>query len=81
MLTCFGGLYHHFVKFKPDKPIISCISAPPAIWDKEINLLESTGVLANHPTPERAAQALVNLVKYRDMQFDIKTGGKELSFI
>ncbi len=76
-----GELYHHFVKFKPDKPIISCISAPPAIWDKEINLLESTGVLANHPTPERAAQALVNLVKYRDMQFDIKTGGKELSFI
>ncbi len=63
------GLYHHFVKFKPDKPIISCISAPPAIWDKEINLLESTGVLANYPTPERAARALVNLVKYRDIQF------------
>ena len=63
------GLYNHLVKFKPGKPIISCIAAPPEIWDKGINLLESEGVLVNYPSPERAARVLVNLVKYRDIQF------------
>jgi len=56
-------LYNQLVKLKPGKPIISCIAAPPEIWDKEINLLESEGILVNYPTPERAAQVLVNLVK------------------
>jgi len=60
-------LYNQLVKIKPVKPIISCIAAPPEIWDKEINLLESEGVLVNYPTPERAARVLVNLVKYRDI--------------
>ncbi len=61
------GLYEQFVKFKPIKPIISCIAAPPGIWDKEIAQLESAGVLVNYPTPERAAHVLANLAEYRAM--------------
>ena len=62
-----GELYNQLIKFKHGKPIISCIAAPPEIWDKEIYLLESTGILSNYPTPEQAAQVLVNLVKYQVM--------------
>lgn len=71
-----GGLYDQFIKFKPGKPIISCIAAPPEIWDKQIHLLESAGVLVNYPTPERAALVLANLVKYRGIQFKARQNVK-----
>lgn len=58
------GLYDQFVKFKPIKPIVSCIAAPPGIWDKEIGRLENAGILVNYPTPERAALVLANLAEY-----------------
>ncbi len=53
---------------KPTKPIISCILAPPGIWDESIRKLEESGSLVNYPTPERAAMTLANLVKYRSLQ-------------
>lgn len=58
---------------KPTKPIISCILAPPGVWDKGIRKLEESGSLVNYPTPERAAEVLANLVKYRSLQLRSKS--------
>ncbi|OQY03974.1 MAG: hypothetical protein B6I22_10480 [Desulfobacteraceae bacterium 4572_123] len=69
-------LSEFLAKFKQSKPIISCILAPPGVWDDDIRRLEEAGVLVNYPTPEQAARALANLVKYRSIQFDIKTDAK-----
>jgi len=60
-------------EFKKSKPIISCILAPPGVWDDDIRHLEESGALVNYPTPEQAAMALANLVKYRSIQFGLKT--------
>ena len=49
------------------KPVICCISAPKGIWDEEIKRLEASGI-PNFPTPERAAKALSNLVRYRKLR-------------
>lgn len=49
------------------KPIITCLSAPPGIWDQYIKRYEQAGILVNFPTPERAARAIVNLNRYRNL--------------
>ena len=46
------------------KPLISCIVSPAGIWDGQIRDLEQSGALVNFPTPERAAEAMVNLWRY-----------------
>ena len=58
------GISDLFRKWKQKKPVISCILAPPGIWDKQIRDLEEAGALMNYPTPERAAQAMVALWRY-----------------
>ena len=45
------------------KPVVSCLLAPPGIWDDEVRDLEGRGALVNFPTPERAARALGALVR------------------
>jgi hypothetical protein len=50
------------------KPLISCILAPPGIWDDQVKDLELSGALVNYPTPERAAKVMANLWKYGKMQ-------------
>ncbi|HUT70885.1 MAG TPA: CoA-binding protein [Desulfatiglandales bacterium] len=52
---------------KQEKPIITCLSAPPGIWDEYIRRYEEAGILVNFPTPERAAGVMVNLNRYRDL--------------
>ena len=52
---------------KQEKPIITCLSAPPGIWDEHIKRYEDAGSLANFPTPERAARVMVNLNRYREL--------------
>jgi acyl-CoA synthetase (NDP forming) len=49
------------------KPIITCLSAPPGIWDKYIKRYEQAGILVNFPTPERAAGVMINLHRYRNL--------------
>jgi acyl-CoA synthetase (NDP forming) len=44
------------------KPIISCFPSPPGVWLEEKREFERSGV-ALYPTPERAAKAMVGLVK------------------
>jgi len=44
------------------KPIISCFPSPTGVWVEEKRELEDSGVVL-YPTPERAAKALVGLVK------------------
>ena len=50
------------------KPVVSCILAPPGIWDDQIEDLESTGALVNYATPERAASVMADLWEYAVMQ-------------
>jgi acyl-CoA synthetase (NDP forming) len=50
---------------EPRKPLITCLSAPPGIWDEHIERYEDARVLVNYSTPERAAEAMVNLNRYR----------------
>lgn len=57
-------LSEFLTEFKQNKSIISCILAPPGVWDDDIRHLEESCVLVNYPTPEQAARALANLVKY-----------------
>ncbi|MBW1781756.1 MAG: CoA-binding protein [Deltaproteobacteria bacterium] len=53
--------------WKQRKPLFSCIVSPPGIWDDQISDLETSGALINFPTPERAAQAMVNLWRYQKL--------------
>ena len=46
----------------PKKPVISCFPSPPGVWVEEKHDFEESGV-AFFPTPERAAKAMVALVK------------------
>lgn len=58
-------LSNSLLRLERRKPIICCISAPEGVWEEEIQRLEALGI-PNFPTPERAAMALVNLVRYRE---------------
>jgi acyl-CoA synthetase (NDP forming) len=58
------GLSFLLEKGKPQKPLITCLSAPPGIWDEHIERYEDAGILVNFPTPERAAAVMVNLNRY-----------------
>ena len=62
------GISSFLMDRKQKKPFITCISAPPGIWDDEIRRLEESGAMVNYPTPERAARAMVNLWGYKKLQ-------------
>ncbi len=62
------GISNFIMGWRQKKPFITCISAPPGIWEEEIRRLEDSGSLVNFSTPERAAKAMVNLWKYRKLQ-------------
>ena len=62
------GISNFIMDWRQKKPFITCISAPPGIWDDEIRRLEESGAMANYPTPERAARAMVNLWGYKKLQ-------------
>jgi len=65
--SAVGTLAESLLQMERKKPVICCISAPDGIWDEEINRLEHSGI-PNYPTPERAAKALANLVKYKKLK-------------
>jgi len=62
-----GTLADLLLQSSEKKPVICCISAPNGIWDEEIKKLEASGI-PNYPTPERAAKALANLVRYKRLK-------------
>ena len=62
------GISNFIMDWRQKKPFITCISAPPGIWDDEIRCLEESGAMVNYPTPERAARAMVNLWKYKKLK-------------
>jgi acetate---CoA ligase (ADP-forming) len=62
-----GILSEFLLERRRDKPILSCFSAPGAIWENEIKRLEQSGI-PNYPTPERAARSLVNLIKFKKLK-------------
>ena len=49
------------------KPLTTCLSAPPGIWDEQIKQFEEANILVNFPTPERATRVMVNLNRYRNL--------------
>ncbi len=49
---------------KINKPVITCFNAPQYLWKEAIHNGEENRVIANFPTPERAARAMVNLFRY-----------------
>jgi len=59
-----GGITDLLKAWGQQKPLISCILAPPGIWDDQVKDLELSGALVNYPTPERAAKVMANLWKY-----------------
>jgi acyl-CoA synthetase (NDP forming) len=61
-----GILSDLLLQRKWTKTVICCISAPAGIWDEEIKRLEGSGI-PNYPSPERAAKALANLVRYKKL--------------
>ncbi len=60
------GLSEVLKNWGAKKPILCCLSSPGEIWDGEIRSLEEEGV-PNYPTPERAARALGNLLRYQKL--------------
>lgn len=56
-----SGLSDFLIDYGQRKPVISCILAPPGVWDARIRHLEDEGGLVNYTTPEAAALAMVNL--------------------
>ncbi len=65
--SAVGTLANSLLQIERKKPILCCISAPEGIWDEDIRRLERAGI-PNYPTPERAAQTLVNLVRYKKLK-------------
>ncbi len=64
-----GMLANSLLQMEREKPILCCISAPEGIWDEDIRRLEQSGI-PNYPTPERAAKALANLVRYKKLKHE-----------
>ena len=62
-----SGLAEALRRWKQRKPIVTCLVAPPGVWDEQVTALENAGALTNLPTPERAAKAMAGLWKYREM--------------
>ncbi|MBM4324736.1 MAG: hypothetical protein FJ115_14340 [Deltaproteobacteria bacterium] len=65
--SAVGTLAESFLSMDRKKPIICCISAPDGIWNQEVKKIEETGI-PNYPTPERAAKALANLLRYKKLR-------------
>ena len=61
------GISPLLLEWKQRKPVVSCLVAPPGIWEEEIRTLERAGALLNCPTPERAAAVMASLWKYSEM--------------
>jgi acyl-CoA synthetase (NDP forming) len=61
-----GALANLILETGRDKAVTCCFSAPLGIWDEEIKRLEESGI-PNYPTPERAAKALANLVRFNKL--------------
>ncbi|MGQ9858172.1 MAG: acetate--CoA ligase family protein [Thermodesulfobacteriota bacterium] len=66
-VRALDGLEDILSKWAQKKPVLSCISAPPGLWEREVEELEEKGALVNYPTPERAASALWALCSWGRM--------------
>jgi acyl-CoA synthetase (NDP forming) len=71
-LKSVDGISDMLIEWNQKKPIITCISAPPGIWDKELERLDEEGAVSNYPTPERAARVLARLWEYKRLQDNLE---------
>ncbi len=58
-------------EWQQKKPVITCFSAPPGIWDDEIKTLEASGAILNLSTPERAAKIMSYLWQYQQIKQNV----------
>jgi len=65
------GLADFLIGYGQRKPVLSCILAPPGVWDARIRHLESEGALVNYATPEAAALSLASLREARKRKADL----------
>lgn len=61
------GLVDFLGNWKRHKPVVACMTAPPGVWEQQIERLEQMDALVNFPTPERAARAAAALWKARSI--------------
>ena len=61
------GISTMLMEWGQKKPVVSCILAPPGIWDEEISYLEENRAIVNYATPERAAAVMAGLWDYGRM--------------
>lgn len=67
-LGAVEGLKDMLIEWAQKKPIVSCILAPPGIWEEEVRELEAKRALVNYPTPESAAAALGALCRWAEVR-------------
>ncbi|NQU02712.1 MAG: CoA-binding protein [Syntrophaceae bacterium] len=63
-LNMLEALFNLLKEWKEKKPVISCLSSPPGIWEKEKAVMNELG-LPYYRTPEQAAMGFVYLNRYR----------------
>ena len=62
-------LLEYMADSKPfPKPVIACFTAPPGIWEEEIQGMDGNKGRVILPTPERAAKATGNLWKVNQLR-------------
>jgi len=71
-LKSVDGISNMLIEWNQQKPILTCISAPPGIWDRELYRLENKGAISNYPTPERATRVLGRLWEYKKQQDNLE---------
>ncbi|MCP4669133.1 MAG: hypothetical protein GY849_22580 [Deltaproteobacteria bacterium] len=59
-----AGISDLLIEWNQKKPVVTCLIAPPGIWDEQVLGLEKAGAIVNLPTPERAGKVMSGLWEY-----------------
>ncbi len=59
------GIKDMLIEWNQKKPVLTCISSPSGIWERQIEELEEKKAIVNYPTPERAAKSCGFLWEYK----------------
>jgi acyl-CoA synthetase (NDP forming) len=59
-----SGISDLLVAWNQKKPVVTCLIAPPGVWDEQVLRLEKAGAIVNLPTPERAGKVMSRLWEY-----------------
>jgi len=54
--------------WRQKKPLITCLSSPPGIWDEAVERFQRDEAVVDLATPERASRTMGHLWRYRTLQ-------------